>query len=167
MRRAREEQTLSGRVATSTCVSLDRSRLQAPVAAALELQGCDFARLWRQWAEIDDSSSFVKTVHALAGDPNGYSLVDLGTRSRLACFGASAHFGVTDYGAAATNGNHHGAHRYLVSNTMLGADVILNLPKLQGFGRGLNGPQSSPATIASTSVASSPGRDWQPPLLQT
>ena len=128
--------------------------MQAPVAAALELQGCDFARLRRQsglaeleqdytcapvafmdlrrqWAEIDDSSSFVKTVHALAGDPNGYSLVDLGTRSRLACFGASAHFGVTDYGAAATNGNHHGAHRYLVSNTVLGADVILNLPKLK------------------------------------
>jgi hypothetical protein len=160
--------------------------LQAPVAAALELQGCDFARLRRQsglaeleedyacapvafldlrrqWAEIDDSSSFVKTVHALAGDPNGYSLVDLGTRSRLACFGASAHFGVTDYGAAATNGNHHGAHRYLVSNTVLGADVILNLPKLQGFGRGLNGPQSSPATIASTSVKIVRGRSRKTP----
>jgi uncharacterized protein (DUF362 family) len=33
--------------------------------------------------------------------------------------------------AAATNGNHHGAHRYLVSNTVLDADVILNLPKLK------------------------------------
>jgi uncharacterized protein (DUF362 family) len=118
------------------------------------LQGCDFARLQRQsgvagledeyrgepvefldlrlqWAEIDDASSFVRAVHPLPGDPRGYSLVDLGARSRLACFGETARFGVTDYAAEATNGNHHGAHRYLVSNTVLGADVILNVPKLK------------------------------------
>ena len=84
------------------------------------LQGCDFARfrrqsglaelerdyarapvtfldLRRQCAEIDDSSSYVRGVHPLAGDPNGYSLVDLGPRSRLACLGVNARFGVTDY----------------------------------------------------------------------
>ncbi len=118
------------------------------------LQGCDFARfrrhsgldqmerdyasapvafldLRRQWAEIDDSSSYVRAVHALAGDPQGYSLVDLGARSRLTCLGVNARFGVTDYRAETTNGNHRGAHRYLVANTVLGADVILNLPKLK------------------------------------
>jgi uncharacterized protein (DUF362 family) len=118
------------------------------------LQGCDFARFRRQsrlaqleadyarapvefldlrqqWADIDDSSSFVRAVHALAGDPRGYSLVDLGTRSRLACFGGNARFGVTDYRAEATNGHHHGTHQYLVSNTVLSADVILNMPKLK------------------------------------
>jgi len=118
------------------------------------LQGCDFARFRRQsglaeleleyagrpvafldlrqrWAEIDDASSFVRGVHALPGDPHGYSLVDLGARSRLACLGVNARFGVTDYRAEATNGYHRGTHRYLVSNTVLSADVILNVPKLK------------------------------------
>jgi hypothetical protein len=118
------------------------------------LQGCDFARLRRQsgvaalerhyarapvtfldlrqqWAEIDDVSGFVRGVHALAGDPNGYSTVDLGVQSRLACLGVNTRFGVTDYGDEATNWHHRGPHRYLVSNTVLGADVILNVPKLK------------------------------------
>ena len=82
------------------------------------LQGCDFARFRRQsglaeleleyagrpvafldlrqrWAEIDDASSFVRGVHALPGDPHGYSLVDLGARSRLACLGVNTRFAVT------------------------------------------------------------------------
>jgi uncharacterized protein (DUF362 family) len=119
------------------------------------LQGCDFERfrhqsglaemeedyarapvafcdLRQQWADIDDASSYVRGVHALKGDPQGYSVSDLGARSRLMCFGVNALFGVTDYNAENTNGNHRdGAHRYLVSNTVLGADVILNVPKLK------------------------------------
>jgi len=116
------------------------------------LQGCDFARLRRQsglaelqeeyarvsfldlrqqWAQIDDTSSFVRAVRRLPGDPRGYTLVDLGARSRLACLGVNARFGVTDYGVAGTNGYHRGAHRYVVSNTVLAADVILNAPKLK------------------------------------
>jgi uncharacterized protein (DUF362 family) len=118
------------------------------------LQGCDFARFRRQsrlaelekdyarapvafldlrqqWAEIDDASSYVCRVHPLAGDPRGYSLVDLGTRSRLVCFGVNARFGVTDYSSENTNGHHCGAHRYSVANTLLSADVILNVPKLK------------------------------------
>ena len=114
------------------------------------LQGCDFARLRRQsglaemekdyaglpvafldlrqqWAEIDDASSYVRGVHPLAGDPNGYSFVDLGARSRLVCFGVNARFGVTDYSAR----QRESAHGYPVSNTVLGADVILNVPKLK------------------------------------
>jgi len=114
------------------------------------LQGCDFARfrrqsglaemekhyarspvafldLRRQWAEIDDASSYVRWVHPLAGDPNGYSLVDLGARSRLVCFGVNARFGVADYDAKQSQSS----HAYPVSNTVLSADVILNVPKLK------------------------------------
>jgi uncharacterized protein (DUF362 family) len=114
------------------------------------LQGCDFARFRRQsgldemqkdyartpaafldlrqqWAEIDDGSSYVRGVHPLAGDPSGYSLVDLGARSRLACFGVNARFGVTDYHARQSQF----PHQYPVSNTVLSADVILNVPKLK------------------------------------
>lgn len=124
------------------------------VVADAPLQGCDFNRfrrqsglaeleidyarapvafldLRRQWAWIDDASSYVHGVHSLPGDPLGYSLVDLRARSRLTCFGVNARFGVTDYRPENTNGHHHGAHRYLVSNTVLSADVILNAPKLK------------------------------------
>jgi uncharacterized protein (DUF362 family) len=114
------------------------------------LQGCDFARfrhqsgladlekdyahapvtfldLRRQWAEIDDASSYVRAVHSLAGDPRGYSLVELGARSRLVCFGVNARFGVTDYNTVQSQS----AHGYPVANTVLSADVILNVPKLK------------------------------------
>ena len=124
------------------------------IVADAPLQGCDFNRfrrqsglaqletdyarapvsfldLRRQWAQIDDASSYVRAVHPLAGDPLGYSLVDLGARSRLMCFGVNTRFGVTDYCAENTNGHHRGAHRYLVSNSILSADVILNAPKLK------------------------------------
>jgi len=113
------------------------------------LQGCDFARFRRQsglaelqeeysrapvefldlrqqWAQIDDASSFVRRVHALAGDPRGYSHVALGPHSRLACFGVNARFGVTDYVA-----HERVLPSYPVSNTVLSADVILNAPKLK------------------------------------
>jgi len=106
----------------SGLAELEKGYAHAPVA---------FLDLRQQWAEIDDASSYVYGIHPLAGDPNGYSLVDLGARSRLACFGVNTRFGVTDYSSANTNGNHHGAHRYSVSNTLLSADVILNVPKLK------------------------------------
>ena len=119
------------------------------------LQGCDFARfrrqsglaelerdyarapvtfldLRRQCAEIDDSSSYVRAVHPLAGDPNGYSLVDLGARSRLVCFGVNARFGVTDYNA----GKHERPASWRAPvpgqpTAYSSADVILNVPKLK------------------------------------
>ena len=124
------------------------------VVADAPLQGCDFARLRRQsglaeleqayahapvsfldlrrqWADIDDASSYVHAVHTLPGDPLGYSLVDLTAYSRLACFGVNTRFGATDYLTGTTNGHHQGGHRYLVSNSILSADVILNVPKLK------------------------------------
>jgi len=124
------------------------------VVADAPLQGCDFERLRlqngiagmeqeyrgrsvafldlrRQSACIDDASSFLHAVHALPGDPLGYSTIDLGARSRLVCFGVNARFGVSDYAEAGNRDHYHGAHRYLVSNSILSADVILNVPKLK------------------------------------
>lgn len=56
----------------SRLVELERDYAGAPVA---------FLDLRQQWAEIDDASSYVRAVHPLAGDPNGYSLINLGARS--------------------------------------------------------------------------------------
>jgi uncharacterized protein (DUF362 family) len=145
-----------GRQVLYTHTSLVRVMIEAALAALgpqgrlyvadAPLQGCDFGRFRRQsglaeaqkdypsvsfldlrqqWAEIDDASSFVHAVHPLPGDPQGYSQVALGPRSRLACLG-DARFGVTDYVMP-----HHTPRSYTVSNTVLCADVILNLPKLK------------------------------------
>jgi hypothetical protein len=54
-------------------------------------------------------------------------MVDLGARSRLVCFGVNARFGVTDYNAKQSQS----PHCYPVGNTVLSADVILNVPKLK------------------------------------
>ena len=86
----------------------------------------EFLDLRKQAADIDDSS-YVRAYYALPGDPRGYSLVNLGPRSRLAGFGENARFGVTDYHAAPT----HKPFGYPVSNSVLAADVILNVPKLK------------------------------------
>jgi len=102
----------------SGLAEMEKDYARAPVA---------FLDLRQQWAEIDDASSYVRGVHPLAGDPNGYSLVDLGARSRLMCFGVNARFGVTDYNARQSQSR----HGYPVSNTVLSADVILNIPKLK------------------------------------
>jgi len=102
----------------SGLAEMEKDYARAPVA---------FLDLRKQWAEIDDASSYVRGVHELAGDPNGYSFVDLGPCSRLVCFGVNARFGVTDYTARQSQT----PHCYPVSNTVLSADVILNVPKLK------------------------------------
>lgn len=92
-----------------------------------------FIDLRLNWAEIDDSSNFIKRNHRLAGDPNGYRIVDLGARSRIApLVDGRSRFGVSDYEANRTNEHHNDSrHEYCISGTVLGADVIVNLPKMK------------------------------------
>lgn len=65
------------------------------------------------------------------GDPRGYREVELGTRSHLEPIShQSKKFAVNDYSAAVTSSNHQaGSHRYLVSQSILDADLVINLPK--------------------------------------
>jgi len=65
------------------------------------------------------------------GDPRGYREVELGTRSHLEPIShQSKKFAVNDYSAAVTRSNHRpGSHRYLVSQSILDADLLINLPK--------------------------------------
>lgn len=65
------------------------------------------------------------------GDPRGYREVELGRRSHLEPIShQSDKFAVNDYSAAVTSSNHRpGSHRYLVSQSILDADLIINLPK--------------------------------------
>jgi len=67
------------------------------------------------------------------GDPMGYSLIDLGEHSEFETvrerigrlYGA-------EYDVSDTNRHHMpGRHQYLIANTFLAADVVINVPKLK------------------------------------
>lgn len=67
------------------------------------------------------------------GDPAGYSLIDLKERSLLKDIDYQwQNFRVTNYNYKLLLENHNQTnHRYLVANSVLQADVVLNLPKLK------------------------------------
>jgi len=69
----------------------------------------------------------------LPGDPRGYRLVDLGARSAFEGSGLDPRrFRGADYDAGPTSEHHLGGrHEYLLSETVLGADLVVNLPKLK------------------------------------
>jgi uncharacterized protein (DUF362 family) len=66
----------------------------------------------------------------LPEDPRGYTLVDLAGKS---CFaGKSGKFYGADYDTAFTAKHHsNGKHEYLLSRSVMDADVFINLPKLK------------------------------------
>lgn len=65
------------------------------------------------------------------GDPLGYREVELKERSHLEPISDQSDlFAVNDYSSAVTSSNHQkGSHRYLVSQSVLDADLFINLPK--------------------------------------
>ncbi|MCP5056933.1 MAG: DUF362 domain-containing protein [bacterium] len=69
----------------------------------------------------------------LPGDPSGYRAVDLGHRSFFNEAGMDAkRFRGADYDPGPTIEHHrNGRHAYLLSETVLSADLIVNLPKLK------------------------------------
>ncbi len=70
---------------------------------------------------------------ALPGDPRGYRAVDLGAHSFFAGSGLDpARFRGADYDPGPTIEQHRGGrHAYLLSETVLQADLVVNLPKLK------------------------------------
>jgi uncharacterized protein (DUF362 family) len=103
------------------------------------IQQC-YERLGRRLDVIDLRREFVVyrdgiivERHALPGDPRGYRAVDLGERSYFAGSGIDARkLRGADYDPAVT-GDHHsgGRNAYLLSETVLSADLVVNLPKLK------------------------------------
>jgi uncharacterized protein (DUF362 family) len=65
------------------------------------------------------------------GDPRGYRTVAVGPSSHLEALSDQANrFAVNDYSAAVTRSNHRpGSHNYLVAQSVLDADLFINLPK--------------------------------------
>ena len=124
------------------------------------LQGCDFAAV-RRIARIDelldlyrveaprmefqvldlrkttlDRWEYEQGAHEQSqqtGDPRDYTLVDLGHDSLLADIeGRAARFRVTMYDHRLMHQHHAEArHEYLLANSVLDADLVINVPKLK------------------------------------
>ncbi len=77
------------------------------------------------------AGSFLSGAQAEHGDPRGYRTVSLGNRSHLEAISDQARrFAVNDYSAGITSSNHQsGSHNYYVSQSILEADLFINLPK--------------------------------------
>jgi uncharacterized protein (DUF362 family) len=66
------------------------------------------------------------------GDPCGYTVIDLGGASMHAGRGTPDRYRVTCYDPEAMRAHHGGGrHQYVIANTLLQADVVLNLPKMK------------------------------------
>jgi uncharacterized protein (DUF362 family) len=66
------------------------------------------------------------------GDPCGYKKIDLGRESLHNGRKASDRYRVTCYDPGAMREHHgDGRHQYIIANTLLQADVVLNLPKMK------------------------------------
>jgi hypothetical protein len=87
-------------------------------------------------AVINDSFLILER-RALAGDPAGSVVIDLAERSLHYDAGRQdARYSIQDYDDGITRENHRGrVHRYRFSNTVLQADLLINLCKLKTHGK--------------------------------
>ena len=86
---------------------------------------------WRREVFAMNSGGFLVPAAGEHGDPAGYREVSLGPRSHLEPIAAQSHrFAVNDYRSSITSRHHSpGRHSYLVSQSVLDADLFINLPK--------------------------------------
>ena len=86
---------------------------------------------FRKERAITDSSGRIRGIEKLNGDPRGYTIVDLGKDSMLYdIIDDYEKFRVTNYNPNLMKEHHNPEkNEYLIPNTILEADVIINLPK--------------------------------------
>jgi len=89
-------------------------------------------RLVRAVAENKSWLGKVLVHYPNGGDPMGYTTVDLGSSSLHAARERGGRYRVPCYDPAGMERHHgEGRHSYIVANTLLRADVVLNLPKMK------------------------------------
>jgi uncharacterized protein (DUF362 family) len=130
-----------GRVELAEAPQQDCDFAAIRVAAGLdELQRHYQASLGRELAVIDlrreaviFRDGIIVERRPLPGDPRGYRAVDLAAQSFFAGAGLDPErFRGADYDPGPTTEHHTGGrHAYLLSETVLSADLVLNLPKLK------------------------------------
>jgi uncharacterized protein (DUF362 family) len=88
---------------------------------------------FRLWTVTLDENHRVVTGETRSGDPKGYRIVDLADRSLLVPISSEKEkYRVTNY-PCGTMQEHHNEEKneYLIPNSVLDADVVINLPKLK------------------------------------
>jgi len=82
---------------------------------------------------VDLEDGLVVRRHKLSGDPLGYRVVNLSENSMLHAVDKIYHkFRGSDYDIEQTIEHHNqDKHEYLISNTVLNADLFINVPKLK------------------------------------
>ena len=107
---------------------LDSIRAYFRESHAFELEIVDLRR-----EKVLFKDGIIASRDPLPGDPQGYRAVDLGTKSFFTNSGLDPNlFRGADYDPGPTSEQHsNGKNAYLLSETVLSADLIINLPKLK------------------------------------
>lgn len=93
----------------------------------LDVQLLDLRR--DRWHERGD---IIYRRDVLPGDPAGYVTVELGENSEFLSYGLNGKFYGADYNVDEVNSFHHdGRHAYVLCRSAVGADVVINLPKMK------------------------------------
>jgi len=95
--------------------------------------GLDFEILDLRREAVTFEGGIIASRRQLPGDPRGYRRVDLGDRSLFCDSGLDPErFRGADYDPGPTTEHHRdGRNEYLLSETVLSADLVVNLPKLK------------------------------------
>jgi uncharacterized protein (DUF362 family) len=95
--------------------------------------GADFPVLDLRQEAVSYRDGVIVERRALAGDPLGYRVVDLGTESFFHGSGLDPErLRGADYDPGPTSAHHRGGrNEYLLSESVLRADLVVNLPKLK------------------------------------
>jgi uncharacterized protein (DUF362 family) len=95
--------------------------------------GLDLAVIDLRREEVEFSDGIIVSRETLDGDPRGYRKVDLGAQSFFTGSGLDPdRLRGADYDSKPT-GDHHrgGRNEYLLSESVLSADLVINLPKMK------------------------------------
>jgi uncharacterized protein (DUF362 family) len=94
---------------------------------ALEFEILDLRK--EEWENVDE---VIVARRAISGDPAGYACFDLADMSEFKGHNGSGRYYGADYDASEVNRHHsNGHHEYLISKSVIQADVIISLPKLK------------------------------------
>lgn len=100
-------------------------------------QGVDFSVLDLRAEEWRNAGGVIVERTTLAGDPRGYSVVDIGEHSAFYGHAGEGRYYGADYDTTFVNRQHSGrTHKYKIANTALECDVFINLPKLKTHKKG-------------------------------
>jgi len=110
-----------------------RTGLNAIAAFYAEVLGRELGIVDLRQEAVIFRDGIITERRRLPGDPLGYRVVDLADRSFFHGSGLdAARFRGADYDPEPTGGHHRGGrHEYLLSETVLSSDLVVNLPKLK------------------------------------